>query len=813
MDASDKIIEFKGLESLKQAILADRDSKDVLAQRYCVRFIMLNNFEAFRELTKFLCQECGVLRLELDKLAYGNDKTLTIDQICDAINEISESTILTPFSELVRFYKDADFNGFFNEVILTESIRNTKKRIYIPIIGLHNRFTDFLKNFGRIEESAPIWQYYTEKDDKVIVYVSKYRGCKLPDHQNICELSTMRDWLKFWKQQAPKERILCSASPIMNGYVNSKPDSIFTFYPISNAYEFIRDFFEINLPIEYSECDDAHWDNLLQGINSSVNNFSFSRYVSDYFNRKTIAVNDIINIWASEDTSEYGRWLLKHLALSFEFFKDNSYITMCLKETSQLNVPNALFENIAERIFYAQTQAEFEKSYLLRREIIASEPELFRNLVSTDAQNWIKSKIIEIVQNGKDITFAINYCTGVFDFERSLFLGWYLICDDSKFDDDKLKEFYPELTDYLSSFEDSVVFGKEWALEYFKNFRIAKLNDTYSDEIHQAISLYNKDEDSFYDWYYAFKESHNLLQTLKSDSLKSPDKIYWIDGLGAEFLPFIMKQISKSNLGYSVIHSEIARTTIPSNTHLNSFEVDNITNIKISDLDELAHSGHYVKYTTFIEELSTVQKIISSILNDNKVGIHTIAIVSDHGLSSLSRKCPSKKLTGKSNHEGRYIPITEDTSYPSDTDYVVHTNERDGKKYKVALTHSSLGKVPTHEVHGGCTPEEVLVPFIVLSNNDEAKPIPYNVSIISDSIAISDGKLSFTINPEPQSAEIIIDDVKHNLEYNDLKWSYIVTGLSEGNHNIKVIPHKGESKSFVVNFFGMGFGNNLMDLD
>ena len=276
MDASDKIIVFNDLEELKEAIKADVNSRDILAQRYCVRFIMLNNFEAFRNLTKFLCQDCGVRLLDLDRLTYGEDKTLTIDSLCDAVKSITESTILTPFSELARFYKEADFNGFFNDIILTESIQNPKKRIYIPIIGLHNRFTDFLKNFGRIEESAPIWQYYTAADDKVIVYVSKYRVESISERPNMCVLPKMRDWLRFWKQQAPKEKILCSASPIINGYVNSKPDSIFTFYKIENAYEFIRDFLDINLPIEYEEKDNCHWESLLEVLTSRKDNHFLS---------------------------------------------------------------------------------------------------------------------------------------------------------------------------------------------------------------------------------------------------------------------------------------------------------------------------------------------------------------------------------------------------------------------------------------------------------------------------------------------------------------------------------------------------------
>ena len=74
MDATDKVIVFYSLDDLKEAISVDIKSHDVLAQRYCVRFIMLNNFDAFRELTKFLVLELGVEKFDLEKLALGSDK-------------------------------------------------------------------------------------------------------------------------------------------------------------------------------------------------------------------------------------------------------------------------------------------------------------------------------------------------------------------------------------------------------------------------------------------------------------------------------------------------------------------------------------------------------------------------------------------------------------------------------------------------------------------------------------------------------------------------------------------------------------------
>ena len=54
MDSAEKVIVFNSFEDLKQEIIRDRDTRDMLAQRYAVRFIMLNNFNEFKKLAKFM---------------------------------------------------------------------------------------------------------------------------------------------------------------------------------------------------------------------------------------------------------------------------------------------------------------------------------------------------------------------------------------------------------------------------------------------------------------------------------------------------------------------------------------------------------------------------------------------------------------------------------------------------------------------------------------------------------------------------------------------------------------------------------------
>lgn len=630
MDATDKVIIFHSLDDLKEAISVDVKSRDVLAQRYCVRFIMLNNFDAFRELTKFLVMELGVEKFDLEKLALGSDKTIDIDTLSDAVRSLKVSSIVTPFSELARFFKEEEFKGFLNDIILSEDIAHPQKRIYIPIIGLHNRFTDFFKSFGRIEESAPIWQYYLSKDDKVMVYVSKFKDYTIPDKLNICSLPTMHDWLSFWKKQAPKDKILCGASPILNRWQNSKPDSIFTFLPVDNSHEFITKFLEISLPIEYKEGELEYWDDLLQSIGkNAAQAFDFPRYVEDLFNRKNITGNDILTIWAEVKTPAYGRWLIKAYALAYKENELTGYMRDVLQEIDDFKIANTLFVNLAEQIFYMPNAERFQ-NFASRNDIMQAQRGLFRALVPLEHQDWIKEHIIEIAQKDDNLSQAKRLCTATFDFEKALFIGWYILRAEKDFCFSHLKEYYPDLAGYLTPFEAvATKVSASWAADYLELFCRAKIADNYTDELKAIVNEYNASADSFYNWYYSFQESHDLLSEIRNDQVYPIDKIYWVDGLGAEFIPFIHYLFENSQSGYAPVLSQITRTTIPSNTHLNSFDVDNHLIFKLSALDELAHEGHYQKYTTLIAELETVKAVICKILDENKVGKHTIAIVSD----------------------------------------------------------------------------------------------------------------------------------------------------------------------------------------
>ena len=810
MDSTDKIEIFKSFEELTQRIIQDRDTNDMLAQRYAVRFIMLNNFNEFKNLAIFMADN-GVESLDLETLIDDGeeDTWITIDTLKQAIKTCKNTTFVTPFSELVRFYSDEEFRGFFNEIMLLEDIHNVKKRIYIPLIGLQNRFSDFLNHFARIQESAPIWRY-DSVPQSVEVFFAKYKDFKVPIDEVKCQLNSLHEWLRFWKVQAPQERIVCTSLPISAKFKYSKPDNIFNFIKIKNAYEFMTHFLELKFPFDYSEDEKVYWEQLLSKIGDvDLSSFTFESFVHNYFNKVEFSASDVLAEWLSSSNSSFERWLLMNYTLYTTFKQDNAYLALCFDSVTDFSDSHQLPLHVATRLLYEPQSVNYSIFAAERKSVIVNNSNLFKGVLTTEEQKWIFDRTKELFNN-EGLNTALEICTGVFDFEKLLLMGWYAHQSDSSKLKTAIEQLYPEFNAYLATIKPSDFKpDNQWAIEYIKAYKSAKLLDKYTDEINEFISTYNHSSASFYKWYFEFEESHNCLAEVDKNPVYRPDKIYWIDGLGAEFLSYVLYLVENANSNMKVVSSQITRSRLPSSTHHNRFEGERVK--KFGALDELGHDSHMYQYmTTLKDELKIIQEIIHEIINESKKQRCTIAIVSDHGLSCLSRKAPSKKYEEKFEHEGRYIKAN-DEALP-DTDFLIHLNENEGQKYKIALTHSSLSKVPTHQVHGGCTPEEVLVPFILLSNKNVPTQVKYQILVPQEDIMLSNPLVSLTVIPEPKSVELTCNGNIYTMERIGTQWKALLQNISEGFYTIDVKPEGASSVQCKIKIVGIGGDSDINEM-
>lgn len=695
MTATEKIKIFQSVDTLISEIEIDRSSNDILKNRYAVRFVMLDNFNVFQDLSLRLTGlNVNTFGIETLLSSDNKDSWITQDELKNSIKRISNCTIVSPFSEIVRFYNEEKFSTFFNEIALLENTQdNLNRRIYIPLIGIESRFVKFLSSFGRIEESAPIWSIKTGVLQPVVIYLTpsmdSAKGYNYP--QLYKGLETMYDWLLFWKTKAPTEKIICSSLPINVNYKYSQPDNIFDIKLIETAFEFITQYLNIHTDIEYRASDEYFWIQLLSLLDCKrVSSFSFKPFVEEHFNVHKLSIKDLLNKWIATDTTEFDRWLLKHYYL--HFIADNEYLNGIMIDCVDYSTLR-LIREIALLIFIDPSEKKQieERNTLLRLFTIQFK------LPDSDLSE-MKERILDISKT--DNNKAISLCSGRFDFEKELFVEWYNVGELSF---SELQKLYPEYAAYLNDLKLN-----SWLNVYIQEYKKAKTEDKYTDAVKNIIANKNANENSFYEWYNSneFKLSKELLAKEK------PDKIYWIDGLGIEYLSLIHYIINKSNFKFEKLI--IAKTDIPSSTEHNKFE--NVE--KINDLDSYIHNNLYQYPQTICREIDVVTNIFNKVLNQSTET--SIAIVSDHGLTALSRLVESKKYMAKASHEGRYIKLESSESI-EDTDYIRHKNGEEN--FKVALTHASLNSKPVREVHGGCTPEEILVPFIIVSNKKTAIPI------------------------------------------------------------------------------------------
>ena len=157
MADSPKITHFSSFEELIAAIEADKKTTNITARRYPIRPILIDSFESFRTLVKELSLNHNTTTFNIEDLLEDDDFWITSDVLVSKILSIKEDTIISPFSEIVRFYSEAKFNSFFQTIMVQKEneSNNLSCRIYLPLIGVDVRFTRFMECISCLLYTSP----------------------------------------------------------------------------------------------------------------------------------------------------------------------------------------------------------------------------------------------------------------------------------------------------------------------------------------------------------------------------------------------------------------------------------------------------------------------------------------------------------------------------------------------------------------------------------------------------------------------------------------------------------------------------------
>lgn len=726
-----EINNFKNLDELKLEINKDLDRFSISSTRFPVRFIFLNSHEELTEITDLLTD--GAKLIELSSFLYSDNSWFTVDQIVKEIKNIKETSVIVPISEYIRFLNKDSFKKILTGLA---EIENTNLKLYIPLVGLWERFeNEFLENFSRRNNWAPIWRLITEPT-QINIYQINFDFNKNINTKGLKLVSNTKEWFDLWKFSDIKN-IISLPKPLSIHFKNSLPDLTFTQEIIDNPKQYLSEILDMNVNIDYNSKEKEYWDELLIDISNYDKNISFREYFAEKLNIHNVSnlsIADYLEHFFNNINNQYYQWLIKNFYLQFKQFSD-SYLAHCFRQTNQLS-NNVLSRKIFLEIF----NLDYSESFLEERRLLLESVNKFELSLSEQAFDEEFNKIADL-----DYKKQLYYLTNNTNAEKYKILE---IVRDNGVESVilDLKTIFPELYQYLNW---NLLLNNDvsnWILEYFEEYNKSKVLNSESN-ILTEILIEKNHPDNFYNWYYDM------------DKISSVDNsgnfIVWIDGLGAEWLPLFTYYLNYFGIKYNkkVKYKMIKSVYLPTSTKFNKVDC----NLKFNDLDKFIHDNHYSYPESLFTEFEHIKNLARQI---SKMEAPRISIMSDHGFSFLCTKHFGNKKKHdfkNSEHEGRYFLLGDNVCIDNEDYMVTETDSPDfeNQKYVVALNHVSLYNVPSHEVHGGVTPEELLVPYIVYEDIDSK--IIYEVSSsISDINVSKNDLLPLEIFPIPSSLPLAI---------------------------------------------------------
>lgn len=744
---------LENIEDLKQLVVEDKAARDVGAatlDRYPIRFVLFDNFRDCYDFIEYLQYDRGVRIESVDKWIDSNypDLMITHVELADRVEEFikeksPQDCAIAPFSELARFYDNNRKKSFDALLKTIKAIQSSPEgfvqhqRVYIPIVGLEGKMEAFNN-----DTQTNIWRLVSSDKDltyRLILTDQKDFGVKGLENQYTV-IHNIRQWLNIWHHtdQQATPHIICMSRAIYANAQYAQPDNAFSFQVCNNAYEFLVDGLQLSFGgMQQEKSDGDNWERLAEQIDVS-NGFSFPKFVNTYFGIDDVDdYKDFIQLWYGH-SAIFDRWLLaRYYAQKPDA---NSYLCHVLDSTNNYG-GNELIENMVGYITEVDSEMDVRRycmQYAAKQHVVLSE--------STES---LVMHRLQALPAKVGYVSALKYFTGLSRSEKDILVNWL---GKGNITPAAIKQVYPDLYSYLKEGVGIAAGVPTWVEDYFKAYKKAKISNQYTDEIAGLINELNASEAAFDGWYNTFSTTYTQLMD-RGDI----EVYFWIDGLGVDWVPLV-KQIIAERKDHLIFLNEvkIARAQLPTKTENNKIDLQRLLPgghplEKVGDLDALAHRTDNISPYSIHKELKIVREAIETVL-DKFIG-KKIAIISDHGLTYLSQLVDGKNMTGVESDHGGRIAIRTDSKNSVDASYF----RLDDGKTLCALKHNSLcAKVHLGQgSHGGCTPEEVLVPIFIISNSPAASD--WTAELLTKEVSGTNPCVRFHIKNLPSSDMPYVD--------------------------------------------------------
>lgn len=300
----------------------------------------------------------------------------------------------------------------------------------------------------------------------------------------------------------------------------------------------------------------------------------------------------------------------------------------------------------------------------------------------------------------------------------------------------RLLEVFPALYAYLNEdYPDGAL------QQYFDKYKLYKLSNTLPPDEEAYFARFSPED---YELRYP---------VLCEEAADAETFVLWIDALGAEWLPLLRWALETAGAGL-VSSARVTRALLPSETKFNDlWNRMDLPHEKYDKLDKLAHKGVVDDkdyYACVEEQLRFVTDIVQVV--DRLLGQYArVIITGDHGTSRLAARFFHKRDAmplppgAEAGSHGRYCLLQGEL--PPLPDFQKSARDAEGRQYLVFANYDHYARSgfaagaeddqPIYgEIHGGASPEELLVPVITV-NSRHGIPLTAKWAMPGNSIKIA----------------------------------------------------------------------------
>lgn len=665
------MITFENLEEIKNFLQLDAGKNSFSP----VRFINVDSLEDWFKMKNFL-NTLTENFIFLSQYCIGEETFPNLRKLRNDLQKNIQTVCIIPLSEFLRVNPekaDTEIKYFLN---LYKS-EMYSFRIYFLIYRLKSFFLskkiiDPRKNECILLSAADM------TDDYSLTIIQKSMQFKTVGER----VDNFKNYLRYW-ENTPNESLTLYTNNAV--YLQDKKffDDVKV---IANAFDLLRHHYTLPAELKRNFGREEDWQKLAELIAETGN---FERAICKALAVKNFATSVFKNFDERENFQKWLIWLCCRI-------KNFDYVSLCAKKSSS---SEEFVTKIYELIFSFADEKNFDKICEERREILSLmkifPPKSFLERVKKSA----KRLALKVLTDNSHAERLL-----IFETLQKFRFNEYNLAEKI------LQRVFPELAKYISCTGNGF-FSPEQA-EYFRRYRWLKVTNHLTEDFNRHVTEIAKNTGkNIY-----FLESRNQIV---SEEYSDDTAIFFVDGLGAEYLNFLAEDFSSLTENFFIKY-KVGRCNLPSVTeHNKDFFYDRKVIGEILDLDKLKHENlNYPE--NILGELKFLSALKEKILSATDTS-KKIILCSDHGTSRLAVIARQKKIAHAFPSEGRQVYKSgrfadamagDEKNFPTALEY-------DGKIIFADYSRFIQKGSPGSEVHGGATWEEILIPVITIDRREK----------------------------------------------------------------------------------------------